>query len=98
MTPLETRQASAPWARNNINSGGRIEPNVVMNPSWTQVRVNKVIQLGHFPPKHLPQQHGEDRQAREGHADGRDGVEISGCVHAGPPDLSPLYRHDRAPW
>jgi len=33
ITPLEIRQAIGAGGPNNINSGGRIEPNVVMNPS-----------------------------------------------------------------
>ena len=33
MTPLEIRQAIGAGATNNIDSGGRIAANVVMNPS-----------------------------------------------------------------
>jgi hypothetical protein len=45
ITPLEIRQAIGAGAANNINSGGRIEPNVVMNPNWTQVRATQLSHL-----------------------------------------------------
>jgi hypothetical protein len=45
ITPLEIRQAIGAGAPNNINSGGRIEPNVVMNPSLIQVRVTRLLGL-----------------------------------------------------
>jgi hypothetical protein len=81
--PLEMRQAIGAGAPTNINSGGRRTERrheSQLNPSAR----HKAVPLGHLTPEHLPKDHGQDRQAREGHADGRDCVEITECVHAAP--------------
>jgi hypothetical protein len=82
--PLEIRQAIGAGAANNINSGGRIEPKRRHESQFNPSARHKAVPLGHLTTEQLPDNHCQDRQAGEGHADGCDCVKIAGCVHVNP--------------
>ena len=48
--PLEIRQNIGVGTSNKASSGGRIEPSVTMNPSWSQERATKLSNLVICPP------------------------------------------------